>query len=160
MRHRGRFLRVVEFLESLKPQGKTYLREALRTYAEQAREPGVAIIISDFLMEPAQYEEALMLLRLRGYEVKALHVLGAAELDPQRLFRRGKLFDVESRAERWVTLSRTNLQRYQEAQRAHCDALQQFCYRYQILYSRLSTASPVAAIITEELPKAGLLSLR
>ena len=160
VRHRGYFLRVLAFLESLQPMGKTYLREALRTYAEQAREPGVAIVISDFLTEPAQYEEALMLLRVRGYEVKALHILGAAELDPQRLFRRGKLFDVESHTERWVTLSQANLRRYLDAQRAHCDALQQFCHRYQILYSRLSTASPVAAVMTEELPKAGLLSLR
>lgn len=160
VRHRGHFLQVLAFLESLKSVGKTYLREALRIYVEQAREPGVAIIISDFLVEPSQYEEALILLRTRGYEVKALHVLGAAELDPQRLFRRGKLFDVENHTERWITLSQANLRRYLEAQRAHCDALQQFCHRYQVLYKRLSTESSVVAVMTEELPKAGLLSLR
>jgi hypothetical protein len=107
-----------------------------------------------------QYEEALALLRMRGYEVKALHVVGAAELDPQRLFRRGKLFDVENHAERWVTLSQANLQKYLEAQRAHFAALQQFCHRYHILYARLSTAIPVAAAMIEELPKTGFLSLR
>jgi uncharacterized protein (DUF58 family) len=160
VRHRGHFLRVVSFLESLKSVGKTYLREAIRAYVEQSREPGVAIIISDFLTEPLQYEEALTLLRMRGYEVKALHVVGAAELDPQRLFRRGKLFDVENHAERWVTLSQANLQKYLEAQRAHFAALQQFCHRYHILYARLSTAIPVAAAMIEELPKTGFLSLR
>lgn len=160
VRHRGYFLRVVSFLESLFPAGKTYLREAVRAYVEQAKEPGVAILISDFLTEPAQYEEALLLLRTHGYEVKALHVVGAAELEPQRLFRRGKLFDVEDHAERWITLSQANLQRYQEVQRAHFEALQQFCLRYHILYARLSTASRMVAVLTEELPKAGLLTLR
>lgn len=160
VRHRGHFLQAVSFLESLKATGKTYLREAIRAYVEQSREPGVAIIISDFLTEPPQYEEALALLRARGYEVKTLHVVGAAELEPQRLFRRGKLFDVENHGERWVTLSRANLQRYLEAQQAHFAALQQFCHRYRILYTRLSTATPVATVMTEELPKMGFLSLR
>jgi len=160
LRHRGHFLQVVSFLESLKASGKTYLREAIRAYVEQSREPGVAIVISDFLTEPSQYEEAFILLRMRGYEVKALHVVGAAELEPQRLFRRGKLFDVENHAERWVTLSQTNLRRYQEVQQAHFAALQQFCHRYHVLYVRLSTASSVAAVMTEELPKTGFLSLR
>jgi hypothetical protein len=92
--------------------------------------------------------------------VKALHVVGAAELEPQRLFRRGKLFDVENYMERWVTLSQANLQRYLEAQQSHFEALQEFCHRYHILYARLSTASPVATVMTEELPKTGFLSLR
>lgn len=160
VRHRGHFLRVLSFLESLQSVGKTYLREAIRAYVDQSREPGIAIIISDFLMEPAQYEEALTLLRVRGYEVKALHVVGAAELDPQRLFRRGKLFDVEQHTERWVTLSQANLQKYLEAQRAHFVALQEFCHHYHILYARLSTATPLATVMIEELPKTGFLSFR
>jgi uncharacterized protein (DUF58 family) len=160
VRHRSHFLRAVAFLESLAPTGRTYLREAMRAYVEQAREPGVAVIVSDFLTEPAQYEEALLLLRVRGYEVKVLHMIGAAELEPQRLFRRGKLFDVESRRERWVSLSQSNLRRYQEAQQAHYTALQQFCHRYQVAYVRLSTASSLTTIMTEELPKAGFLVLR
>ena len=160
VRHRSHFLRAVAFLEALSPTGKTYLREATRAYVEQAREPGVALLISDFLTDPAQYEEAFLLLRVRGYEVKALHVIGAAELEPQRLFRRGKLSDVENHRERWISLSTTNLQRYRDAQQAHTMALQQFCHRHQIAYVRLSTASSLTTIMTEDLPKAGVLTLR
>lgn len=160
MRHRSYFLRAASFLESLTSAGKTYLREAVRAYVEQSREPGVAIIVSDFLTPPSQYEEALVLLRVRGYEVKALHVIGAMELEPQRLFRRGKLFDVETHTERWVSLSQANLERYRDAQRSHFEALQQFCHRHQIIYARISTASGLTTTMTEELPKAGLLTLR
>lgn len=160
LRHRSQFLRVLPFLETLAPKGKTYLREAVRAYIEQTKEPGVAMIISDFLTEPPQYEEALTLLRARGYEVKALQVLGATELSPERLFRRGKLHDVEDHSERWVTLTPANLQRYKEVLQAHLDAVQQFCHRHQILYVRASTGSGLALLVTEELTRAGLLTFR
>jgi len=160
LRHRGRFPRILQFLETLVPAGKTYLREAVRACIEQTKEPGVAVVVSDFLMERTQYEEALAFLRARGYEVKAIHILGASELDPSQLFRRGKLHDVENHGERWITLSQANLRRYREVLQAHLDALQQFCHRHQIVYARASTASSVTALMTEGLPQAGLLALR
>jgi uncharacterized protein (DUF58 family) len=160
LRHRSQFLRVPPFLEALTPAGKTYLRESVRAYIEQTKEPGVAVVVSDFLTEPPQYEEALAFLKARGYEVKALHILGATELSPARLFRRGKLYDVEDHDERWITLTQANLRRYEEALHAHLDAVQQFCYRHQILYGRASTDNDLTTVMTEELPQAGLLALR
>ena len=160
LRHRSQFLRVPPFLAALTPTGKTYLREAVRAYIDQTKEPGVAMVVSDFLTEPSQYKEALALLKARGYEVKALQVLGAAELAPARLFRRGKLYDVEDHSERWITLTQANLQRYQTALQAHLDAVQQFCHRHEILYARASTASSLPLLVTEELTRAGLLAFR
>jgi len=160
LRHRSQFSRLSAFLATRTPSGKTYLREAARAYSEQTREPGVAVIVSDFLLEPPQYEEALLLLQARGYEVKAIQILGASELAPERLFRRGKLYDVEEHSERWITLSRAHLQQYQEALQAHLHALQQFCHRHQIMYTQVSTASTLATIITEGFTQAGLLAFR
>lgn len=160
LRHRSQFSRLPAFLESLTPTGKTYLREAARAYIEQTREPGVAIVVSDFLLEPPQYEEALLLLQARGYEVKAIQVLGASELSPERLFRRGKLYDVEDHSERWITLSRAHLRKYQEALQAHLDTVQQFCHRHQIMYTRVATDSNLATIVTEGFTQAGLLAFR
>jgi uncharacterized protein (DUF58 family) len=160
LRHRSQFQRILPFLAALTPAGKTYLREAVRAYIEQTKEPGVAVLISDFLTERAQYEEALAFLKARGYEVKVVHILGAAELDPSRLFRRGKLHDVEDHTERWITLTQANLKRYQEILKAHLEAIQQFCHRHQIPYARASTGASVATVMTEELPRAGLLMIR
>lgn len=159
-RHHARFSRIPPFLAALTPAGKTYLRESVRAYANQTKEPGVAIIVSDFLVEPPQYEEPLLLLRARGYEVKALQVLGATELSPTRLFRRGKLYDVEEHGERWVTLTHAHLQQYQTALHHHLSALQQFCHRHHILYSCVSTDQHPAKVITEEFTRAGLLAFR
>lgn len=160
LRHRSQFARLSGFLQTLAPTGKTYLRETVRAYIEQTREPGVAAVVSDFLVEPAQYEGALTLLQARGYEVRAIHVIGAAELAPERFFRRGKLYDVEEHEERWVSLSRTHLHQYQEALQAHLDALQQFCHHHRVLYSRATTDTPLAQIMTEQFTQAGFLAFR
>ena len=103
-------------------------------------------------------------LALSGFYIyfaeKRIQVLGAAELAPARLFRRGKLYDVEDHSERWITLTQANLQRYQQALQAHLDAVQQFCHRHEILYARVSTASSLPMLVTEELTRAGLLAFR
>ena len=160
LRHRSRFFRLRPFLDSLSASGKTALRESVRAYIGQTLEPGVAIIISDFMTPTEQYTESLAFLKARGYEVKAIHVLGAAELDPRRLFRRGKLYDVEDGAERWITLSQANLGRYQELLQAHLDAVRDFCHQHQILYSRVSTRQTVSQVVSHELTRTGLLALR
>lgn len=160
LRHRSRFFRLRPFLDSLSASGKTALRESVRAYIGQTLEPGVAIIVSDFMTPTDQYAESLAFLKARGYEVKAVHVLGAAELDPRRLFRRGKLYDVEDGAERWITLSEANLGRYQELLQAHLDAVRDFCHQHQILYSRVSTRQAVSQVVSHELTRTGLLALR
>ena len=160
IRHRSQFSRVPEFLTTLTPQGKTYLREALRSYAEHTREPGVAIVISDFLLEAPVYEEALLLLKARGYEVKIIRVLGATELSPEQLFRRGKLYDVEEKRERWISLSTAHLQQYMDALQAHLAALQDFCHRHQILHTQVTTDKNLATVVSEEFTQAGFLAFR
>ena len=159
LRHRNRFLRLPPFLEALTPSGKTYLRESVQAYIRQTKEPGVVILVSDFLTRPTQYEAALLFLIARGYEVKAIQVLGESELRPERLFRRGKLYDVEEQTERWVTLSRANLEKYHHALAVHCDGLQQFCHTHRVLYTRLSSAQPITETVTETLAQVGLVSL-
>ena len=160
LRHRNRFFEVTPFLDTLRPAGKTYLKESIRAYIGQTLELGVAVVISDFLTPVENYEEPLAFLKARGYEVKVIQVLGAAELSPGRLFRRGKLRDVETGTERWMTLSEANLRRYQELLQAHRDALRDFCHRHHILYSQVSTENDVTQVITQELTRTGLLALR
>lgn len=160
LRHRNRFFQTAPFLEALSPSGKTYLRDSIQAYIGQTLEPGVALIISDFLTPAADYEHPLAFLKARGYEVKIVHLLGATELEPSHLFRRGKLYDVENGGERWITLSEANLRRYRELLHAHLTALRNFCHRHRIVYTQVSTARPVTKVMAEELTRAGLLALR
>jgi uncharacterized protein (DUF58 family) len=160
LRHESRFFHLQPFLDSLTPEGKTFLREAVRTYIGYTREPGVVVLISDFLVEPAEYEEALVLLRARRYEVKALQVLGASELNPAKWFRRGKLYDVEEHGERWVTLTQENLRRYQEVLTSHLEKLRDFCHRHEIFYALVSTEKGLETTVIQELSQLGMLRWR
>ncbi len=160
LRHEGRFFYLRPLLENLVPTGKTLLWEAVHAYTGRTREPGVAIVVSDFLVPPPEYEQALSLLLARGYEVKALQVLGAAELNPSRLFRRGKLYDVEEHGERWVTLTRDNLLRYEAALTAHLEQIRHFCHRHGIFYALISTERGLETAVVQELPQKGMFGRR
>ena len=159
LRHRSRFARLGPFLDALAPAGRTSLQESVRAYVGETQEPGVVLLVSDFLTPAAQYEGALRLLLARGYEVKAIRIVGEGELHPERLFRRGRLYDVEARTERWVTLSRANLDAYRAALDAHGAALQRFCHTHRVPYARLSTGRPVVETLTRSLARAGLVTL-
>lgn len=159
LRHRSRFARVGPFLDALAPAGRTSLQESVRGYVGGTQEPGVVLLVSDFLTPAAQYEGALRVLLARGYEVKAIRIVGEGELHPERLFRRGRLYDVEARTERWVTLSRANLDAYRAALDAHGAALQRFCHTHRVPYARLSTGQPVVETLTRSLARAGLVTL-
>ena len=76
-----------------------------RRYARTAPAPGAAIVISDFMTEPARSSAACRRCARRGFEVRLLHVLGARELDPEREFARGILEDVESGATHPIVLT-------------------------------------------------------
>lgn len=70
--------RVLESLAALQPDGRTDLWRAVTGFAERPRRPGLAVVISDFL-DPAGCDRALRLLRARGHEVTALHVVAGAD---------------------------------------------------------------------------------
>ena len=80
-RGRNQFLPLVEFLLRLRPGGTTGLNEGLTSYALRARDPGLAVLISD-LMDPSGYESGLRALLERRFDVHVIHMLAPAELDP------------------------------------------------------------------------------
>ncbi|MFI5394223.1 MAG: DUF58 domain-containing protein [Candidatus Binatia bacterium] len=156
-RHRDAVLRLRDFLLQLRPHGKTALASGIAAALRDHRSPGVAVVISDFLMEPAGYEAALQQLVARRFTVAALRAIGSGERDPSSLFRRGRLTDVESGRQRFITLSQDNLARYQQALSAHLEQLREFCNRCEIIYSTTDTAAGLDQILFRDLPALGLL---
>ncbi|HEX7406924.1 MAG TPA: DUF58 domain-containing protein [Candidatus Binatia bacterium] len=156
-RHRDALLRLRDFLLQLRPYGKTALAAGIAAALRDHRSPGVAVVISDFLMEPEMYEAALQQLAARRFTVAALRVIGPGERDPSSLFRRGRLTDAETGRQRFITLSQDNLIRYQQALAAHLERLQEFCNRCEIVYSTTDTDAGLEQILFRDLPALGLL---
>lgn len=72
-RGRGRILRMLRWLEALRPAGSPDPVVALRRYAERQRRPGLSVVVSDFL-DP-RFKDALKALLHHRHEVWCLHVL-------------------------------------------------------------------------------------
>ncbi len=159
-RQRASATRVAELLSDAGARGATGIGAALERYARMTPQPGAALVISDFMAEPAEIERGVQALRARGFEVRLLHVIGARELDPRREFTRGILADVESGARHPMILTDDALARYRALLGAHLAALAAIAERAGTAYARCATGTPVSTFVTTELPRLGIMRRR
>ena len=157
LRHRSGLHSLRDFLLQLQPQGETALGTGIAGALVDQRAPGVAVVLSDFLMLPDVYEAAFADLLARRFTVAAVRVIGPAERDPTRLFRRGQLIDAETGRQRFITLTADNLARYEGALNAHISHLQAFCNRCGIAFCVADTGSGLEHCVFHDLPAAGLV---
>src|SRR5712691_6421746 len=101
VRGRKSALAFFQNLGQLTARGAANLNEALRRGALEARQAGVALVLSDFL-DPAGYETGLNSLVGRGFQVNAVQILAPDELNPS-VFGDLRLVDAESGAQQEVT---------------------------------------------------------
>ena len=160
LRQRARIPRVRELLEGADARGALAFGEVLESYARRHPAPGLAIVVSDLMMDPAWVERGLHALRARRYEVLLVHVLGRGELEPEREFSRGLLRDVESGATRPVVLTSAILERYRDVLAQHLRALEALAERTRSVYARLVSDASVAEFLTVELPRLGVIRRR
>lgn len=73
--------RLLSFLESLEPGGRTDLPDRVKEFAGRAGRPGLAVVVSDFL-DPGGFETPLNLLKFHGFDVAVLQILAREEVDP------------------------------------------------------------------------------
>ena len=160
LRQRESVARVRQMLADAGARGLLALGETLESYARRHPTPGLAIVVSDLMMDPAEVERGLHALRMRRYQVLLLHVVGPGELEPGREFSRGLLEDVESGATRPVVLTPAVLARYRETLDQHLGALEALADRSETVYARLVSDASVAEFVTVELPRLGVIRRR
>jgi len=136
-------------------ESTTDIAAALGSFSTEARLPGVAFIISDFL-DPAGVLKGIRLLAGRKFSVYALHVVAPEELHPG-LSGDVEFQDVETRETLRVPLRKDTLERFRAFFEAHCEALRTELRRYGVRYVRLSVTQPLDEILFTRLPKEGVL---
>ena len=157
LRHRQALQQVRDILLTLQPRGETALAAGIAAALRAQRAPGVAVVVSDFLVRPEEYEAALGDLVARRFTVAAVRLIGPGERDPARLFRRAQLVDAETGRQRFITLSPANLERYHAALAAHHARLHTFCHCCGIVLSIADTAAGLEQSLFHDLPAAGLV---
>jgi uncharacterized protein (DUF58 family) len=154
-RGRAHTLRLLHFLQGLKPSGLTELDAQLRTYALEARRPGLAFVISD-LFSASGYRDGLSALQGRGYEVTVLHLLTPDELDPP-LAGDLRLVDCETGAPQDVTLDGGLRDLYRKRVLAWQAEIETFCLKRGLHYVPITTEVAWDELVLYQLRQRGLV---
>jgi uncharacterized protein (DUF58 family) len=156
VRGKDRIFTLLSFLEGVQPSRETRMDACFKKYALTVTHPGVAIVISDFLMPRTNYEEGLKALIYRNFDVNVIHVMSEEELHPT-LSGELKLRDAETGDTREITVTDRMLERYQRKLATFCRDLNQFCTRSNITYLRVSTSLPFEDLILRALRREQVL---
>lgn len=159
-RQRRSTLAIAELLAARAIGGTLELGAACENYARRHPEAGAALVVSDFMMDPAAVERGVLALQARRFEVHLLHVIGASELEPAAGFTRGVLVDVESGATRPLVLDAAVAERYREVLDGHLAALRAVAERTRSAYARYVAGTDLATFVTGELGATGLVRRR
>jgi hypothetical protein len=139
-------------LSGLTAGGGANLNESLRRGALEARQAGVALVLSDFL-DPAGYENGLTALVGRGFQVSAVQILSPDEIGPAT-YGDLRLVDSETGAMQEVTFGKYRLNSYQQMVQNFCQRLREFCQKRGINFFSVSSATPLETLLLRQLREA------
>jgi len=122
------------------------------------RFPGVAIIISDFLMPFEKLQEVFNLLRSRNLDISAIQVLGANDLEPLQGSSDVVAIDSETGEEVNLSLSPREREEYAWLLEEHNKKLAEFLASSQINYTRTSATETLGDFVVKNLTRTGLVA--
>jgi len=139
-------------LSTLTAGGPANLNESLRRGALEARQAGLAMVLSDFL-DPAGYESGLTALVGRGFQVDLVQILAPEELSPST-FGDLRLVDSETGAIQEVTFGRYRMKSYQQTVQNFIQRLREFCQGRGINFFTASSKTALEELLLKQLRKA------
>ncbi len=144
-------------LTEIKCAGATDMAGAVEHFLNQRRPPGVAFVLSDFLVPSAHYKVAFSHLLAARYEVKVIQVLGTREAAGSLGPGAYRLRDCETGDIREVTITPA----VADACRRRLDHLRnqlyQHCASNGITYAAAVGAQNLDDFLVRELPRLGLV---
>src|SRR5437667_1513987 len=139
-------------LSALSAGGSANLNEALRRGAIEARQAGVAVVLSDFL-DPAGYDSGLTALVGRGFQVDIVQILAPEELSPTT-YGDLRLVDSETGAMQEVTFGRYRMKSYRQTVQNFIQRLREFCQGRGLNYFTANSNTPLEELLLKQLRQA------
>jgi hypothetical protein len=136
--------------------GAPELNTALRNYAVSSTRVGLCLVISD-LLSPSGYEDGLMALLGRGYEIAVVHLLSPDEVNPP-LAGDLRLIDTETGQIQDISVDPPMRELYIQRLLAWRTEIGAFCSRRGIHYATVETGTPWEELILFELRRLGVVS--
>lgn len=138
-------------INSLTAAGGADLNEALRRGALEARQTGLAIVLSDFL-DPAGYESGLTALVGRGFQLNVVQILAPEELAPST-FGDLRLVDSESGGLQEVTFGRYRMKAYQQTVQNFIQRLREYTTKRGINFFMAPSNMDLQDLLLKQLRK-------
>jgi uncharacterized protein (DUF58 family) len=139
-------------LSGVTAKGAANLNESLRRGALEARQAGVAVVLSDFL-DPAGYESGLTALVGRGFHVNAVQILAPDELEPAT-YGDLRLVDSETGGLQEVTFGKFRLKSYRQTVRNFIQRLREFCTGRGISFFSAGSDTDLSELLLKQLRSA------
>ncbi|GMU33607.1 MAG: DUF58 domain-containing protein [Planctomycetia bacterium] len=156
MRGRGKVFGLLEYLQQLRPDGRTDLVSMSRAFVSRVRRPSLIVILSDFYgLQSAR--RALDQLRFFKHQLYVIQMTSAWELDPPI---RGelRLQDSESSEIEDLTITDSMLRRYKQEYDRFGKDLRAYSMRHAIGYAQTRSDTAFDNFIRDILQRGGLLS--
>ena len=154
VRGRRSSMQFFQNLTQLTAGGSVNLDQALRRGALEAKQAGVAVVLSDFL-DPAGYEIGLKALVGRGFQVNVVQILAPEELNPGT-YGDLRLVDAESGLMQEVTFGKYRLKQYQQTVQNYIQRLREFCSGRGISFFSVSSDASLEQLLLKQLRSAEL----
>lgn len=155
VRGKGQLGKLLNYLSALEPKSGTNLVEGCRDFVYQNTQPGIVVLISDFL-DDRGYEDALKHFFMRNYDVYCIQVLSPEERDPTTVGHL-TLEDAETGERQDVTLTEGMLKQYKATVEAFCGGLRDWCTGRGMTYLATTTDVPLETALMNYLRQRGLL---
>ncbi len=154
-RGRGYGVRLLSFVNDLKPRGTVDLNAALREYALRTTRPGLVLFVGD-MFSPSGYLDGLNILLSKGNEVGIIHLLSPDEVEPP-LAGDLRLVDVETGAPQEVTIDGGMRELYMERVQAWREGIRAECVRRGVHYLPITTDYAWEKVILYDLRRLGVV---
>ena len=153
-RGKKQYLEVLKFFQSLKPSNQTNVNGSLKEYAAICKNPGIAIIISDFF-DPQGYEDGLKALAYRDFDINLIQVLDHEELYWSKT---GHLLlnECETGEKKITFVDKNLLELYRKKINAFIAGIKSYCGHYGINYYLCDTRVPFQDLLTDYLSQGAL----
>ncbi len=148
-------------LSRLRPEGIFRPASSLAAHAGRyARRAGLAVVISDFLVDPAELAAGLGSLARARFATAAIQVRHPEDDSFPAEGSLVRAIDQETGQTRLVTVDAENRRRHEEAVRRHTAEVDAACRRLNVPIARYKTTENALDFLRESLPRTGLLRAR
>ncbi|MFQ6052015.1 MAG: DUF58 domain-containing protein [Candidatus Hydrothermarchaeota archaeon] len=147
-RGRRQFIRILNALEKIKPQGKTDLKKVVREYMQVTQGKRLIILISDLLLDLDTIRWSLYKLAAKGNDIIVFQILDRGEIF---LPFKGEyeILDLETQEKERISLTKKEIDRYTGEVERHIRSINRFCRDVNADYFLTTTDQPIHDVFLE-----------